>query len=82
MLKNKIYLYKHLSSKNATHYLECSHCCNGKNQPPKYYNMRCIILRPISQTRLKILVFGERNWKNKEHIKKIRYVDSSRVIKI
>lgn len=82
MLKNKIYLYKHLLSKNATHYLECRHCNNGKNQPPKYYNMRCIILKPISQTRLKILVFGERDREGREHIKKIRYVDSFRVIKI
>jgi hypothetical protein len=41
--------------------------------------MNCIPKGITKSGKMKVLVFGERNWKNKEHIKKIRYVDVSRV---
>lgn len=63
---------------DATHLLMCKHCI-GTNCMA--YDMHCI---PISKTKagkIKILVFGERNWKGKDHIKNIRYVNPSKVIK-
>lgn len=41
--------------------------------------MDCIPLGIASNGKMKIIVFGERNWKNKEHIKKIRYVEAKRI---
>lgn len=64
---------------DSTHYLACSHCI-GKNC--NYYVMKCLILKTTKTGQKKILVFGERNWKNKEHIKNIRYVDKNRLTKI
>ena len=66
-----------LSAENATHFLECSHCIGHSKQ--EYY-MRCHVLKVMGSDRLKVLVFGERNWKGREHIKHIRYVDSNRVV--
>ena len=64
-------------SSDATHYLKCKHCI-GTNC--SYYNMLCIPLGKTKSGKLKVLVFGERNWKYKEHIKRIRYVDEYRVV--
>lgn len=64
-----------LSYENAMHLLQCRHCI-GRNR--EEYAMRCHILKDMGN-RLKVLVFGERNWKNREHIKHIRYVDKYRV---
>ena len=60
----------------ATHRLRCRHqvCRNGFN-----YSMRCIVLGKTKSRKLKIIVFGERYWKHKEHIKNIRYVSPIRV---
>jgi len=63
-------------SANATHYLMCSHCMG---QHCKDYVMRCIILKDMGEERVKVVVFGERNWRNKEHIKRIRYVPKWRL---
>lgn len=66
-----------LSAGNATHLLECRHCI-GHNK--REYYMRCHVLKDMGNDRLKVLVFGERNWKGREHIRHIRYVDRDRVI--
>jgi len=62
----------------ATHRLSCRHqiCRNGVD-----YEMACIVLGKTKSGNLKIIVFGKRNWKNKEHIKQIRYVPQYRVFK-
>ena len=55
-------------------------CCHAIGKNRCNYYMKCHILKYMKgNKRVKILVFGERNWKNKEHIKKIRYVLNSRV---
>ncbi len=61
----------------ATHRLKCRHCIarNGFD-----YTMPCIVLGRTKSRFLKIVVFGERYWKNREHIKRIRYVAPWRVI--
>lgn len=64
-------------SSDATHYLKCKHCIGTSCS---YYNMLCIPLGKTKSGKLKVLVFGERNWKDKEHIKRIRYVDEYRVV--
>ena len=55
----------------ATHRLRCRHqiCRHGFD-----YTMPCIVLGKTKSRKLKIVVFGERYWKNKEHIKSVRYV--------
>ena len=63
--------------KDPTHKLSCRQglCRSGIN-----YFMNCIILKEMPNDRLKILVFGERYWKQKYQDKrKIRYVDKFRV---
>lgn len=61
----------------ATHKLQCRHqiCRNGFD-----YSMLCIPLKKTSSRRLKIIVFGERYWRHRLHIKRIRYVPSYKVI--
>ena len=66
-------------SAEATHYLVCSHCI-GPNC--KEYVMRCILIKEMPDERVKLVVFGERNWQNKEHIKRIRYVPKWRLSEI
>lgn len=60
----------------ATHKLKCRHqvCRHGFN-----YTMPCIVLGKTKSGTLKIVVFGERYWKYKEHIKRIQYVQPWRV---
>lgn len=60
-----------------THLLKCSHAFNSRSRYD--YFMKCIILKEMPHDRLKILVFGERYWKFKEHKSHIRYIDSNRV---
>lgn len=60
-----------LTVSDFTHYLSCRKCCG--RSCTEYY-MKCLIL-PSKGKKTKLLVFGERNWKGKEHIKKVRYVD-------
>lgn len=67
-----------LTSENATHLLSCAHAI-GRSR--KEYKMRCHILKTMDDGRIKILVFGERYWKDKEHISQIRYVSKWRITK-
>lgn len=63
----------------ATHLLECAHCIGrGRSR----YSMRCVPLGTTKSGKLKVLVFGERNLKGKDHIKRTRYVEAYRVRKI
>jgi predicted amidophosphoribosyltransferase len=68
-----------LSVNQATHYLRCSHCI-GPNE--KHYVMRSVVLKDMGDGRVKLLVFGERNWAGRDHIKKIRYVPKTRIRRI
>jgi hypothetical protein len=61
-----------------THYLQCSHCV-GRNR--NIYYMKCNILKRLPNGKLKLEVFGQRDWKNKEHIKQTRYTEANRVHK-
>ncbi len=61
---------------NATHLLKCKHCIGNRCN---YYFMKCILKKITKSGKAKVLVFGERNWKDKEHIKNIRYVEKSRI---
>jgi len=36
-------------------------------------------MKEMPDGRLKVMVFGERNWKNRDHIKHVRYVEARRV---
>lgn len=67
-----------LTVENSTHLLKCRHCV-GSNC--KTYYMPCQILKTMPNGRLKLAVFGDRYWKNKDHICRIRYVDANRVRK-
>jgi hypothetical protein len=44
--------------------------------------MPCILLGQTRSGNAKIIVFGNRNWKNKEHVKQLRYVPSYRLKEI
>lgn len=63
------------SAANATHELICQHVCRWT----KTYVMRCHVLKEMPDGRLKVLVFGERNWKDRDHIVRSRYVEAGRV---
>jgi len=59
--------------KDATHRFMCRAAvgCRGYN-----YWMYCVVLgKPTTSGKVKCLVFGDRNWKDTDHIKRIRYVD-------
>ena len=78
-MKNEIYqaYIELLKREDTTHKLRCSHVyC--RNSRVNYY-MDCIVLKEMSDNRLKILVFGERNRKGYDDKKQIRYVDNFRV---
>lgn len=62
----------------CTHKLICKHCIGSHCS--EYY-MKCLILSTTKSGNVKVLVFGERNWRGKDHIKNIRYVHESRIIK-
>ncbi len=66
------------SALDATHRLKCAHVCGWR----KEYTMLCIALGTTKLGKVKVMVFGERNWKETDHIKRIRYVDSSKLIEI
>lgn len=66
-------------SANATHYLACSHCIGPNCEE---YVMRCNVLKEMEDGRVKLVVFGNRNWRNTEHIKRIRYAPKWRLRKI
>lgn len=65
-----------LNADNATHLLLCRHCV-GLNC--RDYVMPCHILKFMPDGRIKLLVFGDRDWKDTQHIRKVRYVEADRV---
>lgn len=76
MPENKIMDLTKYDISQATHKLRCRHQISRNGFD---YTMPCIVLGKTKSGKLKIVVFGERYWKNKEHIKHIRYVRSFRV---
>ena len=61
---------------DATHRLQCSHVV-GRNRIN--YTMPCLILKEMGDGRVKIMVFGDRNWKGKDDKKRIRYISKDRL---
>ena len=68
-----------LNASNATHLLQCRHAFGDNG---KFYKKRCHILKKMPDGRLKLQVYGDRYWKDTDHIVRIRYVESSRVSQI
>ena len=64
------------TSADATHLLDCKHCIG---LACKYYDMPCLVLKKMPDGRLKILVFGERHWKDHPEKQSVRYVPAWRV---
>lgn len=65
-----------LSFENATHELECRHAIGSHG---KTYYMRCHVLKKMPDGRLKLRVYGERYWKDRRDVVRVRYVDAQRV---
>lgn len=63
---------------SRTEYLKCAHVI-GRNRAE--YLMRCDVLKEMPDGRLKVRVYGDRNWANTDHLSRVRYVDRHRVIK-
>ena len=61
---------------DCTHKLLCRHVI-GRNSIS--YHMKCIPLGKMADGRMKVLVFGDRYWKGRDEIQKVRYVDAHRV---
>lgn len=59
--------------------LLCSHVFNGKSV--KYYQMKAVKLGETHSGKIKLLVFGERFFKNDDK-KQIRYVNGNRVTEL
>ena len=57
---------------DVTHVLHCRHCVSARNCME--YNMDCIVLKEMPNRRLKIVVFGDRYWKDRPDNPRIRYV--------
>ena len=62
--------------KDANADLRCSHW-TGKGYI--YYTMPCIVLGKTKSGKIKVVVFGERFWKGRKNVKRIRYVEPERV---
>lgn len=60
----------------CTSYLACRHCI-GKNC--RNYVMSCEVIKVMTGSRVKIIVFGDMGWKGSETKSRIRYVDKHRV---
>ena len=56
--------------------LSCRHCI-GRNC--REYEMDCIVLKQMTEGKLKILVFGDRNWNGHDEKSRIRYVEGYKV---
>lgn len=66
-----------LNRDNATHLLICVHAVGPAR---KAYLMPCHILKEMPDGRLKLQVYGERNWSDERRDKvSVRYVPASRV---
>lgn len=68
-----------MNYENATHLLRCVHAIGDSR---KHYQMRCHVLKAMPDGRLKLMVFGDRYWRNTGHLSRVRYVHPSRVTKI
>jgi len=55
----------------ATHKLQCAHCIGRQRHN---YTMPCIVMGKTKSHKLKIVVFGDRYWKNTDHVKRVKYV--------
>jgi hypothetical protein len=64
---------------DATHNLHCTHC---QGRSVSHYKMKCILLGITKSGKAKILVFGERHWPGRDHIKRVRYVDEERITEL
>lgn len=64
-------------AENQTHYLSCAHAIGRAR---KNYYMKCILLGTTANGKAKIVVFGDRNWANKEHVKRLKYVEPNRIL--
>ena len=62
---------------DATHLLRCRHCIG---RSCKEYFMACIPLDKPKNGKLKVLVFGDRNWAGRDDRKRVRYVEEWKVI--
>lgn len=62
---------------DTTHLLDCCHAVGRKNRT--YYSMHCLILKDMTDGRSKVLVFGDRNWANRDDRKRVRYVKNSKL---
>ncbi len=67
---------RELTIADATHHLHCRHAIA---RSVTHYTMKCIPIGVMSDRRLKLLVFGERNWKGFDDKQSYRYVDMLRV---
>jgi hypothetical protein len=65
--------------KDSTHFIKCAHAIGSKSRSTYY--MDCTYLNDTKNGKAKVVVFGERNWKNKDHIKKVKYIDPNKLIK-
>lgn len=62
----------------ATHNILCRHAI-GQNGFDYY--MPCVVLGHTKSRMVKCVVFGDRYWRHKDHIKRIRYVAPLRLLK-
>lgn len=68
-----------LSIENADYLLACTHAV-GKNRSE--YHMKCCWIRKMKSGKIKVVVFGNRDWSGFDHVKNFRYVDKSRLSKL
>jgi len=63
---------------NYTNWLRCHHC---QGHSHKTYYMPCTKVKEMPDgERVKIVVFGERDWKDTFDKKRVRYVNKDRVL--
>ncbi len=72
--------YEHLTVDDATHIVHCRHCVTATQCED--YTMLCIVLDRRDGKHVRVLVFGDRYWKNKKHIRRIRYIQNWKLTKI
>lgn len=61
---------------SGKHLLACRHVIG---RGVRNYNMRCDVIGETDSGSIKIRVYGERNWKGREHLSRIRYVSKNRI---